>query len=313
MLQSVKANMSLKHLQDSEDVEFMSKLEEADELLSEGVASALGKFSLVASLMAVPGLLPADALAKSLSKASAGAKSMTVDSPEAKRAIEDAATSSKVLGQMSEANVVNAIAQVLWREARGKTEGTAGRKAVASVILNRSGNDPTCIVDVLREKGAFSCLSNYSGGWTDSTYKWYLPYKELQGNAANKAIWDECNAIALQLVDKKFKSTIGNRNSYLNKSTASKSAVNSWGKKCDLKVGSHSFGYLAEHDPKIVKPGTMIAWKKINAKKPNVVVVKSGDTLGKIAKANNTTVAELAKKNSLKDPDKISVGQTLKI
>ena len=41
--------------------------------------------------------------------------------------------------------------------------------------------------------------------------------------------------------------------------------------------------------------------------------VKDGDTLSKIAKANNMTVAELQQKNKIKDPDKIHVGQKIRI
>jgi len=53
-------------------------------------------------------------------------------------------------------------------------------------------------------------------------------------------------------------------NSYMNKKTASKKNVDSWGKKCTLKIGKHHFGYLPEHDPKYVVPGTMTTWKSIN-------------------------------------------------
>lgn len=42
----------------------------------------------------------------------------------------------------------------------------------------------------------------------------------------------------------------------MNKETAEKKNVESWGKKCTLKVGSHHFGYLADRDPKYVIPGT---------------------------------------------------------
>ena len=44
-----------------------------------------------------------------------------------------------------------------------------------------------------------------------------------------------------------------------------------------------------------------------------VYVVKKGDTLGKIAQKYNTTYQALAKLNNIKDPDKIYVGQKLKI
>ena len=52
-------------------------------------------------------------------------------------------------------------------------------------------------------------------------------------------------------------------NSYMNKKTASKKNVDSWGKKCTLRIGKHHFGYLPEHDPKYVVPGTMTTWKQL--------------------------------------------------
>lgn len=43
----------------------------------------------------------------------------------------------------------------------------------------------------------------------------------------------------------------------------------------------------------------------------NVVTVKSGDTLSKIANDNNTTVSNLQKLNNIKDANKISIGQQI--
>lgn len=311
ILQSVKDNMSLKHLQDSEDQEFAHRLQEADNL-DEGVGN-LVKVSVVAAMLAIPNLLPAAPLAKELSKAKQANKALTVNSPQTKKAIANAAKDNTMIGEMSKTNVVNAIAQVLWKEARG--EETVGRKAVASVILNRADSNPSNIIAVLKEPSAFTCLNGYTGGWTDKTYLWYVPAKAISRNPNNKAIWDECNSIALDLVDKKFKSTIGNRNAYINKDTADKSNVDTWGKKCTLKIGKHHFGYLPEHDPKYVVPGTMTTWKSINGqKKAVVVVVKSGDTLGKIAKDNKTTVSKILSLNkSIKDPNKITIGQKLRV
>jgi LysM repeat protein len=42
-------------------------------------------------------------------------------------------------------------------------------------------------------------------------------------------------------------------------------------------------------------------------------IVRKGDTLGAIAKANRTTVAALVKANGIADPDKITTGQRLKL
>ena len=44
----------------------------------------------------------------------------------------------------------------------------------------------------------------------------------------------------------------------------------------------------------------------------NVVTVKSGDTLSKIANNNHTTVSNLQKLNNIKDANKISIGQQIK-
>ena len=44
---------------------------------------------------------------------------------------------------------------------------------------------------------------------------------------------------------------------------------------------------------------------------PDVIIVERGDTLYSLAKKNNTTVAELAKINNLKEPYNLSIGQKL--
>ena len=60
-------------------------------------------------------------------------------------------------------------------------------------------------------------------------------------------------------------------------------------------------------------------WAKLGApaSKPKpaakVYTVKRGDTLGKIATVNKTTVANLVKLNNIKDANKISVGQKIKL
>jgi len=48
-------------------------------------------------------------------------------------------------------------------------------------------------------------------------------------------------------------------------------------------------------------------------KAANTYTVVKGDTLTKIAKAHGSTVAELVKLNKIKDKNKISIGQVLKV
>ena len=116
-------------------------------------------------------------------------KELRVNSDAMKTARAEASVDKKSYNGMNAANLVNAVAHVLYEEAKG--ESTEGRKMVLSVIMNRAGNDPACIADVLKEKLAFSCLNNWKTGWTDATYKWFYPLQEVK-NARNKAIWDEC-------------------------------------------------------------------------------------------------------------------------
>ena len=320
ILRSVSSNMQLKHLQDKpdENSKILSMMHEVESMLNED-ASGLVKMSFIAALMAISSFLPANALTKNLNKAKQSSQHLTVNSPAAKKAIAASAVDNQMVGPMSKTNVVNAVARCLWAEGRGQKEGTEGRKAIASVIVNRTGNKPEYIIDVIKQPAAFSYTAGYTGGWTDSTYQWFLPYKAIAGNPGNKAIWDECNQLALQIVDGKFKSTIGNYNAYMNKDTAEKKNVESWGKKCQRKIGSHHFGYLKDRDPQYVVPGTYTTWKKMNKKRTPVtavktVVVKSGDTLSKIAKDNNVTLAKLLQlNNGIKDPNAISIGQKIRV
>ena len=53
--------------------------------------------------------------------------------------------------------------------------------------------------------------------------------------------------------------------------------------------------------------------KKDNEPKEQTYIVEAGDTLSKIAKKFKTTVSAIAKKNNIKDVNKIYVGQRLKI
>lgn len=55
------------------------------------------------------------------------------------------------------------------------------------------------------------------------------------------------------------------------------------------------------------------AQKVVDKPKSNVYTIKSGDTLGKIARANKTTVSALQKLNGIKNANLIKVGQKIKL
>lgn len=49
----------------------------------------------------------------------------------------------------------------------------------------------------------------------------------------------------------------------MNPLKADEKAKKQWGDKLDLTIKNHKFGYLREHDPKYVTPGTMKPAKKV--------------------------------------------------
>jgi len=56
-----------------------------------------------------------------------------------------------------------------------------------------------------------------------------------------------------------------------------------------------------------------MADKEAESRNKKTYKIKKGDTLSEIAEKNDTTVAALAKKNNIKDPDKIYAGKSLKL
>ena len=271
-------------------------------LVDESIGKTVSIATLV-SFMAIPGLLPKKSLVAELKDVPVA--QLTVNSPEVKAAVTKAA--QKSYNGMNTANIVNAVARTIFAEAQ--SEGKDGQAAVASVIWNRAGGKAENLVPVISKKKQFSSWNKYNGGWDDKTYKYKIPSKVFIFQKSRDA-WNNCIQLASKLVAEEFKSTIGNRNMIGNKKLDNKNAWNSWGKYCDLQIGNHVFGYEACHDG--------FAKNKSKAKtmssKQAVVVVKAGDTLSKIAKDNKTTVDNILKLNkNIKYPDKISVGQKVKV
>lgn len=264
------------------------------EQLDEGLNTLL-PISIIAAALAIPHVLPEKSLFNELMNLPK--KMLNISTDGFKAAVKNASTSKKSINGMSEANVINAVARTIYAEAKG--EGIKGMKAVASVIWNRAGGKNTNFIPVISRRLQFSCWNDYSGGWVDKTYSMKVP-KEALRPGKNKDIWDVCVRLATMMVNEKFTSSIGNRNSYMNKSTADKKNVDSWGKLLDLKINNHHFGYQKHYD------GFKTPAQRIH-------VVKAGENLGKIAKQYKTTVDSIASKNNIKDVNTIQVGQKLKI
>lgn len=266
---------------------------ESEEQVDEGAKEMLTTAALVA-LLAIKNICPAASLETALKDVPKS--ELRASSNVFKQAIAKA-TKGKTYNGMNVTNIINCVARTIYAEAKGEKE--EGQAAVASVIWNRAGGKCANLIDVVLKDQQFSCWNKKKPGRTDKDYTIYVPPETIPPGE-NKDIWDNCVKLATQLATEEFTSTIGNRNSYMNKAKASAKAKREWGGKLDLKIGHHDFGYLKNNDG---------FRGKANA--TSTYVVKSGDTLAKIAKAYKTTVDELQKKNNIKDPNKIEIGQKI--
>ena len=145
VVSTISDKISMHALDDSEECEFAAKIQEMD-AVNESAKSMLSLAAIV-GFLAIPNILPAATLQKELSgKSLVG---MTVNSPEVKKAINNA-TTSKGYNGLNATNIINVVARTIYAEAR--SEGTEGLDAVASVIWNRAGGKPENFVPVISKK-----------------------------------------------------------------------------------------------------------------------------------------------------------------
>lgn len=232
----------------------------------------------------------------------------------------------KKIGNFSATNVVNILAWTLYGEANNQS--LKGKNGVASVILNRAGGLPEKMITVVFNPDQFSMWNpsdkvaikhNLKIATSDSDYTYKNP-KPAESNKNEAISWLDCVDIAIQLVTGKFKSTIGNRNSYLNFELTKKKYPNSRALKNPdgtpgwyyqmtnkLVIDDHTFGYLPENDG--------YKMNKIPKGDPNATeyIVKSGDSLWLIAKMFDTTSKKLARLNNISVNSKLKIGQKIKL
>lgn len=295
------------------------------EAIDEGIRETL-TFAAVCGLLAIPGIMPQSAVASAMQSIQRGqlkAQAKLVvpmqqleNAPQFQNAMKkakDMAKGNSLIGKFDKVDSVNILAMVLYAE--GSSEGDEGIHAIASVILNRSGKKIQKLIEVVLAEGQFSCWKE-KNPWglkkpnVDGKWKYMTP-SNLSNQSAKDA-WQECVRTATKLVEGKFTSTIGNMNCYLNKKTADKSAVDSWGKYCTKKIGRHHFGYQSCYDG---AKRAQITGKvhKLADPDSSKYVVKKGDTLTKIATDHNIQLKSLIAKNPQIDPNKIRIGMELNI
>ena len=280
-----------------------------DEQLDEGAVANIA----IAALLAIPGLLPQEALAKELSKVPK--QEMRLNSKPVKAAVQNAAVEKQSFNGLSFVNLTNLVATIAYNEAMLDYVKTGDAKVIYAVcqsISNRSGGDPKNFAAEISRKSQYFSFKHVKGGLKDADYKMYDPRSEGPISKKQKECWALCNTAAVMAIKGTLPNVIGDRNMLANQKIDKASAWNSWGKDCDLKVGTQYYGYRKDQD----------GYRKYKIKKPahlnhlpaaKTYVVKKGDTLWSIAKSNNTTVAKLVAANKLTSKDMIQIGQKLKV
>ena len=254
----------------------------------------ISKKLLIATFLSIPSILPAKDLEKNIKDIPVA--EFNIQSQKVRDAI---VKSSKQLNNVATAFVINAVTRTLYYEGRG--ESNKGIHAIASVIWNRAGKKPENLMSIISATSQFSCWDSYDDGWDNDTYRPNTPYKDFK-NKTNKEKWYYAESLAIKMINKEFKSSIGDLNCYMNKQKASKKAKKEWGHLCTKKIGNHHFGYQKLYD------GELKNLKKSDYK---TYTVKNGDTLSTISAKLNISIDRLKGINKIKNVNNIKIGQKI--
>lgn len=222
-----------------EDKEMNNTTETANSQVNEGKLSNM----LLATLLAIPGILPAKHVKKSIDT-----------QPTYSYIVNDINAKCKKIGQYTSFQAANIIARTLFAEARN--DGVDGMTAVASVIYNRANGKASDFANVCKKNGyskkyrrlvhQFSCWNKMTNDeWLPNKFKVKLPKAVVVGSSEQK-LWEQAMLITAEMLAGTFK-PVTKANMYYNPEKASPD----WGD--ELKnteyYGKHKFGYLKNHSP----------------------------------------------------------------
>ena len=311
IVKAVDDNLTMSNIDDSEKID-------------ESIVGTVGRYGLLATLLSIPGILPASTVQQGLNSIRSH-KMLNQHNKEFQDMMTNLTKDQQMFGtrsdhQLPAAKLQNALAWSLMREAENqfKKVGRIAFESVASTILNRAGGDPNNYIDVISHPKHYSEWNNYKGGWTNDTYD--MRYPKNLTNPQVATAWNACTNIACEMVFGNFKSIIGNYNMIANPGRDGMTSLQAWGYSCDIQIQDHFFGYQPDQD----------GWRKAGTKCPTsyndisndphiifwsrkMYTIQKGDTLEKIASANSISIDMIKLVNAGLVTDSIKEGQEIVI
>lgn len=187
--------------------------------------------ALLAALLAIPGILPAKTIQKSID-----------NNQRYEMIVKDINNNVRMIGDYTAFQAANIIARTLYAEARN--DGEKGMTAVASVIYNRAKGNKEDFTKVCLKPKQFSCWNKFTKEEADpKRFQVKIPVS-VKGNAKNDELWKKAMSIVADMLADSFKPTT-TANTYYNPKTANPK----WAKSLiDAQmIGSHKFGTIKRH------------------------------------------------------------------
>ena len=199
--------------------------------VDEGAKEAISA-SLLAALLAVPGILPAKTAQKAIS-----------NNQKYEMIVKDLNQNVRMIGKYTAFQAANIIARTLYAEARN--DGKEGMEAVASVIYNRADGKKELFTNACLKPKQFSCWNKFTKEEADpKNFKIKIP-SSVNKNKKNEVLWKEAMQIAADMLNGTFKPTTTANMYYAKSMIKPPSWANIMTKK--ETIGSHYFGYLSKH------------------------------------------------------------------
>ena len=209
------------------DSEFYESVKQVDEGAKEVISA-----SLLAALLAVPGILPAKTAQKAIS-----------NNQKYEMIVKDLNQKVRMIGNYTAFQAANIIARTLYAEARN--DGKEGMEAVASVIYNRADGKKEFFTNACLKPKQFSCWNKFTKEEADpKNFKIKIP-SSVKVNAKNVKLWKEAMQIAADMLADAFKPTTTANMYYAKSMIKPPSWANIMTKK--ETIGSNYFGYLSKH------------------------------------------------------------------